>query len=332
MSDGSDGDSGKSARDGMGFGGTGSGIGGDRSFSGEGSSGQRFDGSEARANPKPGESAEAQSQAASAGLSLYSAAQKSRDTGESFASIVGMEPGMYLSDKQLRSLSEAGYGDMLGTNPNNMDGQTVDHQIAANNVASFMNAVMPAVLSASPLGSVMTFARVAEKLNQGMTIGDAVKDLASGFLGNRLGIGGDAVRSAVDGNFADAAGLAVANKLSGMALGGLTTAISKETGLDRTSTALGLSLSGASGSLIGAAKDASRSITGGVSRGSSDSDGQGDSSPTQDGTPAVNSSTPSTRKSSVAGGQTHPVSSGSAHLDELQRRSEEISAAIGGGM
>lgn len=171
-----------------------------------------------------------------------------------FSKALGREPTL----QELKQLSERGYGNMYGVNPNNLEGQNVDHMIAAQNVGSFIGnvgqfltrAAMPAPISMALTG--------IQAYNNYQKNGDWKQALAQA-MGGAGGYAG-AVGQALQGNYGSALTGALskggANPLVSMTTG---TALDAATGKNVNQNlgqiagyALGRQQGGAPGAVLGA--------------------------------------------------------------------------------
>lgn len=171
-----------------------------------------------------------------------------------FAKALGREPTI----QELKQLSERGYGNMYGVNPNNLEGQNVDHMIAAQNAGSFLGnvgqfltrAAMPAPVSLA-LGGINAYQSFQKNGDWRQALGKAM-----GGAGGYAGAIGQALQGNYGGALTGALSKGGANPLVSMTTG---TALDAATGKNVNQNlgqiagyALGKQQGGAPGAVLGA--------------------------------------------------------------------------------
>jgi len=180
-------------------------------------------------------------------------AEKSKLEGVPLSKLLGREPTI----EELRQLSGKGYGDMYGVNPNNMEGQSVDHMINANNAMNVIgkvgNFLVRAALPA-PISMAMTGIQAYQNYNK---TGDWKQALAQamGGAGGYAGAVGQALQGNYGGALTGALSRGGANPLVSMTSG---TALDAARGKNVTANlgqiagyALGKQQGGAPGAMLG---------------------------------------------------------------------------------
>lgn len=289
MADGDGGEGGSSAgasaRNGDGFGGTGSGIGGDRSYSRDGGMSGGFSSTPSYAGYTTGSTQNAAAPAAvdaareayssdkpdDGSKSITSLAERSQQTGEKLSDLLGREPDR----SEAKSLAKAGFGDMTGINPNN-ERQSVNEFNASANVQAVLNATLPTLarMAIPGMGLVSMAQSIARSVENGDSPSDIAKTVVAGVVGQRLGVGAEAVGAAMNGNLGDAAALGIANKATNSLIGSAVSGLSDATGMTKGDVAAGMAFTGITGDV----RNAVRSTALGVSN----SMGSGFSPPSSD--------------------------------------------------
>jgi len=227
---------GQSARDGGNFGGMGSNTPSISSDPGNTSSSGN-DGSvtssepAAYANVKPGEDAFAQ-YGATTGTNIHNQAEQSKTEGVSLASILGREP----NTGELSQLSDSGMGDMVGVNPNNLTGQTVDQMLAVQNLASFTDKYAIPALTALVPNFALAY-NLAKVASGDITVGQALTSFATSYAAKALNVAPSVLSSMIAGNFGQAA--------ASQALGSVTAGVAKAAHIPGALAAFGVKESGA---------------------------------------------------------------------------------------
>ena len=68
-------------------------------------------------------------------------AKYARETGMNFSDLLGRAP----TNAELGTLSEKGFGDLYGVNPNNLEGQNVNHMLASSKVGQTMQSILQSI-------------------------------------------------------------------------------------------------------------------------------------------------------------------------------------------
>lgn len=120
----------------------------------------------------------------------------------------------------LESMANLGLGRTEGLNPNNPT-QSVDEMLAANNVATAMGYIAPAIANLAPgFGTLSTIGRVGAGLMSGtMTPGQAFSLGLSGLLGAKTGVPSGIFEGIFEGNLGKAAGSGAQAGLASLATG-----------------------------------------------------------------------------------------------------------------
>lgn len=160
---------GNAARNGMGFGGTGSGIGGDRSFSGTG--GWSGVGANQPANPMSTDAATAARNVVS-GVGSTTVSSNNQTLG--INNVIGMAGGTNMSESFARELQRNGFGE-TDVSPD----QNVNNVVASRNVNNVLGVVAPMLASTVPGYSL---ARAGIALSQA----DSPMSAAKSFIGSLL--------------------------------------------------------------------------------------------------------------------------------------------------
>lgn len=180
-------------------------------------------------------------------------AEKAKLDNIPFAKALGREPTL----QELKQLSEKGYGNMYGVNPNNLEGQNVDHMIASQRTGDFLGKVGQFLTRAAmpaPVSMALTGVQAYQNYQKN---GDWKQALAQA-MGGAGGYTG-AVGQALQGNYGNAVMGALskggANPFVSMTTG---TALDAATGKNVTGNlgqiagyALGRQQGGAPGAAIG---------------------------------------------------------------------------------
>lgn len=165
--------------------------------------------------------------------------------------------GRELTRAELEKLSNQGYGNTYGVNPNNLEGQNVDNMLAAQKTGDFlgnagrflMRAVMPAPVSLA-LGGIQAYQNFQKNGDWRQALGQAM-----GGAGGYAGAVGQALQGNYGGALSGALSKGGANPLVSMTSG---TALDAANGRNVTGNlgqiagyALGRQQGGASGAVLG---------------------------------------------------------------------------------
>lgn len=164
----------------------------------------------------------------------------------------------------LESMANLGLGRTEGLNPNNPT-QSVDEMLAANNVATAMGYIAPAIASLAPgFGTLSTIGRVGAGLMSGtMTPGQAFATGLAGLIGAKINIPSGIVEGLFEGNLGKAAGSGAQ-----AGLGALTTGLTGNPLAGAlTSAALGPAVGRAVSDAVGGGSSKSGGLAGAVDRG-----------------------------------------------------------------
>ena len=129
---------------------------------------------------------------------ITSLAEQAQKNGTTLASVLGREP----TRDELSALSKGGYGSMYGVNPNNLEGQNVDHMIASAKTSDFLGKAGNFLLSAVMPAPVSLALNGAKAYNEYQKTGDWKQALAT-VMGGTGGYTG-AVGQALQGNYGNA--------------------------------------------------------------------------------------------------------------------------------
>lgn len=185
----------------------------------------------AYANVKPGEEAFAQYGSTTA-TNVHNQAEQATATNTSLSEILGREPNY----GELSQLSDSGLGSMVGVNPNNLTGQTVDQMLATQDLASFTDKYAIPALSALVPNFALAY-NLAQIASGQTTVGQALTSFAMSYAGKALGVSPSVLSSMIAGNFGQAA--------ASQALGSVTQGIARASGIPGSLAAFGVNASGA---------------------------------------------------------------------------------------
>lgn len=185
----------------------------------------------AYANVKPGEEAFAQ-YGSTIGTNIHNQAEQATATNTALSEILGREPNY----GELSQLSDSGLGSMVGVNPNNLTGQTVDQMLATQDLGNFAAKYAVPALSALVPNFALAY-NLAQVASGQVTVGQALTSFAMSYAGKALGVSPSVLGSMIAGNFGQAA--------ASQALGSVTQGIAKAAHIPGSLAAFGVQASGA---------------------------------------------------------------------------------------
>jgi hypothetical protein len=185
----------------------------------------------AYANVKPGEEAFAQ-YGSTIGTNIHNQAEQATATNTALSEILGREPNY----GELSQLSDSGLGSMVGVNPNNLTGQTVDQMLATQDLGNFAAKYAVPALSALVPNFALAY-NLAQVASGQVTVGQALTSFAMSYAGKALGVSPSVLGSMIAGNFGQAA--------ASQALGSVTQGIARASGIPGSLAAFGVNASGA---------------------------------------------------------------------------------------